>query len=56
VSSATDHINEQASLYFAKASDAEQKAEESWDDRMRDTWHSLADSWRALATITTKHY
>jgi len=53
VNPTNDHLNEQASLYFARASDAELKAEESWDDHMRDSWQCVADSWRALAAMTT---
>jgi hypothetical protein len=55
VNPANDHVNEQTYLYLAKANDAERKAEESWDDSMRDAWQSVADSWRAMATISTRH-
>ncbi len=53
---ADDHVNEQQALYLARAGDAERKAGTSEDDHMRDTWHRIADSWRAQAAITIKHY
>jgi hypothetical protein len=56
MNSATDPVNEQESLYLTRAGDAERNAEESWDDAMRNSWQSIADSWRALATIATRHY
>jgi hypothetical protein len=47
----SEHVRTQRNFYLSKADDAERTAQDIRDDSMRDSWRSIAESWRALATI-----